>query len=79
MSDLQAKIEAIAAETGEMPADIITNLQGAAAATGNEELLDELCALKWCYASHNEEMFWLESERLTIEADREWEYGGREY
>ena len=49
MQELKANIEKLAEEENKTPLEIITQLQPAAAATGNDELLDALCELKWDY------------------------------
>ena len=51
MSDLKANIETLAKEENKTPLEIITLLQAAAAAIGDDEQLEELCNLKWDYIS----------------------------
>ena len=51
MTELKQSIEQLAKERSRTPLEIITELQAAAAATDNEELLDDLCELKWDYIS----------------------------
>ena len=46
MTELKRSVETIAAEQGKTPLEIITTLQGVAAKTGNDELLNDLCELK---------------------------------
>lgn len=46
MEQLKASIKTLAAEKGVSELAIITQLQTAAAVTGNDELLDQLCELK---------------------------------
>lgn len=49
MSDLKTNIEQLAAEEGKTPLEIISLLQAAAAAIGDDEQLEALCELKWDY------------------------------
>jgi len=49
MSELKTNIEKLAKEENKTELEIITSLQAAVAAKGNEELLDELSELKWDY------------------------------
>ena len=49
MIDLKANIETLAAEENTTPLEIISLLQAAAAAIGDEEQLEQLCDLKWDY------------------------------
>ena len=46
---LKKNIEQLAEEEGKTELEVITELQGAAAQTGNEGLLGLLCELKWDY------------------------------
>jgi hypothetical protein len=46
---LRTNVEALAAEENKSPLEVISMLQAAAAKTGNEELLEQLCELKWAY------------------------------
>lgn len=47
MTDLEKNIATLAEEEGKTELEIITELQTAAAAIGNEQLLDELSEIKW--------------------------------
>lgn len=49
LTELKTNVEKLAAEKGQTELEIITLLQAAAAKTDNEELLDDLCELKWDY------------------------------
>ena len=49
MSELKANIEKLAQDEGKTELEIISQLQAMAAATDNDELLDDLCELKWDY------------------------------
>lgn len=49
MNELKANIETLAAQEGKSALEVITMLQGAAAKTGNSELLEQLCEVKWDY------------------------------
>ena len=49
MNELKSNIEALAVSEGKSPLEIITLLQSGAKTSGNDELLDALCALKWDY------------------------------
>jgi len=49
MDELQANVESLARIEGQTELQIITRLQEAAAITGNDDLLDALCELKWEY------------------------------
>ena len=49
MTELKQNIEKLAAERNQTELEIITMLQAAAAKIDNEELLEELCELKWDY------------------------------
>jgi hypothetical protein len=51
MKELKNNIEILAKEEGKTELEIITQLQSVAATTGDEELLDQLCELKWDYIS----------------------------
>jgi len=52
MRNLKTNIETIAADEGITPIEAITLLQTAAAAAGDETLLDELCEIKWDYIAN---------------------------
>ena len=49
MEDLKANIEKLAKDENKTALEIITALQSSCAATGQDELLDELSELKWDY------------------------------
>jgi hypothetical protein len=49
MDSLKAKIEKMAQDEGKTELEIITLLQVAANHTNNQELLNQLCELKWDY------------------------------
>ena len=49
MADLKTNVETLAEEEGKTPLEIITLLQAAAAAIGDDEQLEALCDLKWDY------------------------------
>ena len=49
MTELKKNIEKLALEQGKTELEIITTLQAVAAKTDNEELLEDLCDLKWDY------------------------------
>lgn len=49
MDDLKQNVEKLAAEKGKTELEIITAMQVGTMVTGNDELLEELCELKWDY------------------------------
>ena len=49
MNELKKNIETLAKEQDKTELEIISLLQAAAAKTENNELLEELCELKWDY------------------------------
>lgn len=49
MDELKANIETLAKQEGQPEIYIISMLQAGAVKTGNSELLDQLCELKWSY------------------------------
>jgi hypothetical protein len=49
MEALRTNVETLAAEENKSPLEVISMLQAAAAKTGNSELLEQLCELKWAY------------------------------
>jgi hypothetical protein len=49
MKDLKTNIEKLAKDEGKTELEVITQLQAVVAITGDEELLEELCELKWDY------------------------------
>lgn len=49
MDNLRAQIEQLASDEGKTELEIITMLQVAANHTNNQELLEQLCELKWDY------------------------------
>lgn len=48
-TELQKNVETLARKAGQTELEIITQLQTAAAIINDEELLEELCELKWKY------------------------------
>jgi hypothetical protein len=48
-NSLKAQVEKMARDDGKTELEIITLLQVAANHTNNQELLDQLCELKWDY------------------------------
>ena len=46
---LRTNVEQLAKEQGKTALEIITQLQAAASQTGNTQLLEDLCKLKWNY------------------------------
>jgi hypothetical protein len=49
LSELKQSVETLAEEEGKTPLEMISQLQAATVATSNEQLLDDLCELKWEY------------------------------
>ncbi len=49
LTELKNNVEKFAVERNQTELEIITALQAVAAKTDNEELLDDLCELKWDY------------------------------
>ena len=49
LNELKDSVEKIAVEQGKTPVQVITELQAAVTLTGNDELLDDLCEIKWDY------------------------------
>jgi hypothetical protein len=49
MEELKKNIETLAAEQNKTALEIITDLQRGANITGNEDLLEMLCEVKWDY------------------------------
>ena len=49
LKELKDNIETLAQERNQTALEIITTLQGVAAKTGNDELLEDLCELKHEY------------------------------
>ena len=49
MNELKTNIEALAKQENQTAIQIISMLQAGAAQTGNTDLLDQLCEVKWDY------------------------------
>ena len=49
MNELRQNIEVLANQENKTPIQIIAQLQAGAVITGNDELLDALCEIKWDY------------------------------
>jgi hypothetical protein len=48
-AELKKNIETVAAEEGKTTLEIISLMQSGCVITGNDEMLDALCELKWDY------------------------------